>query len=224
MEPSENSGRADRAPADAERIIAGVVYVAVGLVAAFAFGVSYSHIYDLGLANAQHDIAAKGLPLSVDLLIVAATLIMWLMARTGIRPTGLAWWLPRAMLYSGIGATVAANVAYGLPSGWLAAVISAWPGYVFAGLAETVLVTARWLREHAGDAVNQTVISADQTVIPSSSYEAAEVAYAASVAGGNALSDYQLAKRFGIPRSQAKKICAPPVPELAAASLNGSGS
>jgi hypothetical protein len=34
-------------------------------------------------------------------------------------------------------------------------------------------------------------------------------AYAASIAGGNPLTEYQLAKRFSIPRSQARKIAAP---------------
>lgn len=224
MKLRESGPRADRAPADADQIVAVVVYVLVGLVAAFAFMVSYSHIYDLGRAHAQHGIAARGLPLSVDLLIVAASVIMWLMARTGRTPTGLARWLPRVMLYSGIGATVAANVAYGLPSGWMSAVISAWPGYVFAGLAETVMVTVRWLREHAGEAVKQTPIPAGQAAIPSSAYEAAEAAYVASVAGGNPLSDYQLHKRFGIPRSQSRKICAPGGLEPVGASLNGDGS
>lgn len=224
MEPSESGPGTGRSPADTEQIISVIVYVLVGIVAAFAFVVSYSHIYDLGRANAQHGIAAKGIPLSVDLLIVAATLIMWLQTRTAVKPAGLPLVLPRLMLYSGIGATVLANVAYGLPYGWKSALLSAWPGYVFAGLAETVMVTARWQREQARAGVNHTVIPAGQPAIPSSSYEAALAAHAASVAGGNPLSGYQLHKRFGIPLSQARKIAPAAAPELAAASMNGNGS
>jgi hypothetical protein len=224
MEPSENHPPAGRSPADTEQIISVIVYVLVGVVALFTFVVSYSHIYDLGRANGQHGIAAKGTPLSVDLLIVAASLIMWLQARTGVRPDGLARWLPRLMLYSGIVATVLANVAYGWSYGRLGAVLSAWPGYVFAGLAETVMVTARWQREQSREPVKQTLIPAGQPDVPSTSYEAAAAAYAASVAGGNPLTEYQLHKRFGIARSVTRKIVTPAAPELAPASMNGDGS
>ena len=36
----------------------------------------------------------------------------------------------------GVAATVAANVFYGLPFGWLAAVVSAWPATAFIGSVE----------------------------------------------------------------------------------------
>jgi hypothetical protein len=191
---------------------------AVGAVAAFAFGQSYEHIYNLGLQHAQHGWTARLLPLSVDLLIVAAGVVMWLQKQAGVDPDGLARWLPRMLLYAGIAATVGANVTYGLPSGWLSAVISAWPGAVFAGLAEMVMVAVRPV---LAAAVKQTLIPAGPVGVPASSYDAAAAAYAASVAGGHALTEYQLHKRFGIARSAARKICTPTVP--AAASLNGDG-
>jgi hypothetical protein len=119
------------------------VYLTAVAVAAFAFTVSFSHIYDLGEAHAQHGIAARLLPLSVDLLIVAASLVLFIQSREGGAGTWLARWLPRIVLWAGIGATVAANVAYGLPHGWLAAVISGWPGAAFVGVVEMVMVTVR---------------------------------------------------------------------------------
>jgi predicted GIY-YIG superfamily endonuclease len=128
---------------DQERYIRWIVYSVVGAVAAFAFLVSYTHIYDLALHHGQHRPAVQLLPLSVDLLIVAASLVLYLQKRADEHPAGIARWLPRLMLWSGIGATVAANVGYGLPFGWLAAVISAWPGAVFAGLVEMVMVAVR---------------------------------------------------------------------------------
>ncbi len=188
---------------DPERHIRRTVYVTVAIVAGFAFTVSYAHIYDLGRQHGQHGIAAKGMPLSVDLLIVAASLVLYIQARAGGSPEGLARFLPRLLLWAGIGATVAGNVAYGLPYGSLGAVISAWPGAVFAGLAEMVMVTVRPV---AGEADNHTPIPAAQPAVPANVREAAEAAWAASVAGGNPLAETALASRFGIPRSQARKI------------------
>lgn len=186
------------------------VYAVAALLAAWAFIVSYSHIYDLGLAHAQHGIAAKGMPLTVDLLIVAASLVLWQQKRDDAQPSGLAWFLPRLMLWSGIGATVAANIAYGLPFGWESGALSAWPGAVFAGVIEMVMVTVRPAQR---EAANQAVKTAGQRPVPSSAYEAAAIAYAASVDGGNPLKEYELHKRFGIPRSQSRKIVTPPAPE-----------
>src|SRR5215472_6361331 len=207
---------------DIRTYIRWAVYSVLAAVAAFAFFQSYVHIYDLGRLHAQRGETARLLPLSVDLLIVAATLVIYLQKAEDARPSGIARWLPRGMLYAGIGATVAANVLYGLPYGWLSAVISAWPGAVFAGLVEMVLVAVRPVQR---EAVNRTVIVAGQPAVPSDSHEAARTAYAASVAGANPLTPYALNKRFGITLSQARKIVAPtaaeqPAPELVAAGQN----
>jgi predicted membrane protein len=194
--------------------LTALVYLTALTVAAFAFVVSYSHIYDLGREHAQAGTAGRILPLSVDLVIVAASLVMFRQSRQGRELTGLERWLPRIVLWTGIGATVAANVAYGLPHGWLAAVISGWPGAAFVGVVEMVMVA---VRPAAGEAVKETLKTAGQPLIPGSAYEAARIAHAASVQGGNPLTEYTLHKRFGISRGDARKIVAP-------ASLNGSGA
>src|SRR6185437_14506123 len=102
------------------RVMAAIVVLAV---AAFAAIVSYSHIFELGRAHGQDGTAARLLPLSVDGLIAAASLVMLHAARRKLGVPQLARW----MLALGVGATVAANVEYGMPFGWLAAVVSAWP-------------------------------------------------------------------------------------------------
>jgi hypothetical protein len=51
--------------------------------------------------------------------------------------------LARSVLALGIAATVAANVAHGLPHGALAAIVSAWPGVSFVGSAELLLRSRR---------------------------------------------------------------------------------
>jgi len=119
------------------RVLAAVVVLAV---AAFAAIVSYSHIFDLGRAHGQDGTAARLLPLSVDGLIAAASLVMLHAARNRLpRPR-----LADVALALGVGATIAANVAYGLPFGWLAAVVSAWPAVAFVVSVE---LAVRFVRD-----------------------------------------------------------------------------
>ena len=82
-------------------------------VAGFAAVVSYSHIYALGRVHGQDGAAARLLPLSVDGLILAASLVLLHEARNGRDAPALA----RLMLWLGIGATISANIAYGTDSG-----------------------------------------------------------------------------------------------------------
>lgn len=108
-------------------------------VAAFAAIVSYSHIYDLARAHGQSGTAARLLPLSVDGLIVAASLVMLHEARKGRRAPALA----RVMIGLGVAATVGANVAYGAAYGTVGAMISAWPAVAFVGSAELLMAIIR---------------------------------------------------------------------------------
>jgi len=98
-------------------------------VAGFAAVVSYSHIYGLGRAHGQDGTAARLLPLSVDGLILAASLVLLHEARNGRDAPRLA----RLMLWLGIGATIGANIAFGAGYGLLGALISAWPAVAFIG-------------------------------------------------------------------------------------------
>jgi Protein of unknown function (DUF2637) len=123
----------------ADRSIRVATGAVVLTVAAFAAIVSYSHIYDLARAHGQSGTAARLLPLSVDGLIVAASLVMLHEARNGQRAPALA----RVMIGLGVAATIAANVAYGATYGVVGAVISAWPAVAFVGSAELLMVIIR---------------------------------------------------------------------------------
>jgi hypothetical protein len=125
-----------------DRAIRVSAAIAVLAVAAFAAVVSYSHIYDLARAHGQAGVAARLLPLSVDGLILAASLVMLLEARGG-RTTPV---LARVMLCVGVAATVAANVAYGAADGLTGAAISAWPAIAFIGSAELLIGSIRRTR------------------------------------------------------------------------------
>ena len=74
-------------------------------VAVFVGGTSYSHIYDLGRTHAQDGTAARLLPLSVDSVILPASLVLLHESRNG-RPAPR---LAQVMLWAGLAATVAAN-------------------------------------------------------------------------------------------------------------------
>ncbi len=138
------------------RVLAAVVVLAV---AAFAAIVSYSHIFDLGVHHGQSGTAARLLPLSVDGLIAAASLVMLHAARNQLPVP----WLARICLAGGVGATVAANVAYGLAFGWLAAVVSAWPAVAFVGSVEMAVRFVRDARHFAagGDRTSDSDRGAD---------------------------------------------------------------
>jgi Protein of unknown function (DUF2637) len=125
-----------------DRALRASAAIVVLAVAAFAAVVSYSHIYDLGSAHGQAGVAARLLPLSVDGLILAASLVMLLEARAArTAPT-----LARVMLGLGVAATVAANVGFGAADGLIGAAISAWPAISFIGCAELLIGSIRRTR------------------------------------------------------------------------------
>jgi hypothetical protein len=114
-------------PVSGDRVIRFATAAVVCAVAGFAAVVSYSHIYGLGRAHGQDGTAARLLPLSVDGLIVAASLVLLHGARNDRDAPALA----RLMLWFGISATIGANIAYGAGYGLLGALISAWPAVAF---------------------------------------------------------------------------------------------
>jgi hypothetical protein len=173
-------------------------------VAAIAAIVSYSHIYDLGRAHGGSGVAARLLPLSVDMLILVGELMLLHEADAKGKRFALAWLL----VWSGILATLAANVTYGAQYGVLGALIWGWPAYSFI-LAAGGMVS---IVKRAGMTSDGTVSSP----VPADAESAALAALRATLAAGNALSQNQLADRFGLTRAQATKVR-----QLVAAESNG---
>jgi uncharacterized protein DUF2637 len=195
--------RADwRALLDARWLVLAVVTT----VGAFAFIGSYSHIYDLGRKHAQAGTVARLLPLSVDGLIIAATMVMFIQADRRRAQDWRARWMPRLTLYAAIAATVAANVAYGLPSGWLSAVLSGWPGAAFVAAVELGIIVVRLAPQTGERNENPAAVPAGKAPVPASAFQAATLAYEASAAAHNPLPARQLVARYGITRGQADKI------------------
>ncbi len=120
----------------------GAMWILASGVAAIAAIVSYSHIYDLGRAHGGTGVPARLLPLSVDMLILVGELMLLHEADTKGRRFILGW----ALVWSGILATLAANVAFGAQFGAVGAVIWGWPAYSFilaaAGMVSVVKRTS----------------------------------------------------------------------------------
>jgi Protein of unknown function (DUF2637) len=82
---------------------------------------------------------ARLVPLTVDGLIYASSMVMLDSARRKAPVPGLARWL----LGLGITATLAANVAHGLGHGLIGAAAAAWPAVALVGSYELLMLIIR---------------------------------------------------------------------------------
>jgi hypothetical protein len=182
-----------------DRLIRVSTALVVTAVAAFAAVVSYSHIYDLGRFHGQAGTAARLLPLSVDGLILAASLVLLHEARHS-RPAPR---LARFALWLGIGATLGANAAYGAPFGPLGITVSVWPAVGFVLAVEVAIGMVKTARA-AGQVPPS--LPAALAHVARDAEDAARAALAASVAAGNPVSQRQLMTRFGITRTAERRV------------------
>jgi hypothetical protein len=123
----------------ADRIIRWTTAGAVVGVAGIAAVASYEHAYALVQAHGETGWAAHLVPLTVDGLIYASSMVMLDSARRKVPVPALARWL----LGLGIAATLAANVAHGLGDGPVGAAVAAWPAVALVGSYELLMMTIR---------------------------------------------------------------------------------
>jgi hypothetical protein len=105
----------------ADRIIKWSTAVALLGVAAVAAVASYEHAFDLVRVHGEAGWTAHMIPLTVDGLIYASSMVMLDSARRKTEVPALARWL----LGLGIAATLAANVTHGLGHGPTGAAVAA---------------------------------------------------------------------------------------------------
>lgn len=120
----------------ADRVIRWSTALAVVGVAAVAAVVSYEHAGALVRAHGETGWTGRLIPLTVDGLIYASSMVMLNSARRGDRMPALARWL----LGLGIVATLAANVAHGLGHGLIGAAVGAWPAVALVGSYELLML------------------------------------------------------------------------------------
>lgn len=119
-----------------DKVIRWSTAAAVVGVAAVASVASYEHAYALVSARGETGWDARLVPLTVDGLIYATSMVMLDSARHGVRVPSLARWL----LGLGIAATLAANVAHGLGHGVIGASVAAWPAVALVGSYELLMM------------------------------------------------------------------------------------
>ena len=122
-----------------DRVIRWSTALAVLGVAAVAAVASYEHAYDLVRAHGEAGWTARLIPLTVDGLIYASSMVMLDSARRAMPVPALARWL----LGLGIAATLAANVAHGLGHGLAGAAVAAWPAVALVGSYELLMMVIR---------------------------------------------------------------------------------
>jgi len=132
----------------ADRVIRWSTAFAVLGVAAVAAVASYEHAYDLVRAHGEAGWTARLVPLTVDGLIYASSMVMLDSARRKTPVPALARWL----LGLGIAATLAANVAHGLGHGLAGAAVAAWPAVALVGSYELLMMVIRGSQVPAGGA------------------------------------------------------------------------
>jgi Protein of unknown function (DUF2637) len=131
----------------ADRVIRWSTAGAVLGVAAVAAVASYEHAYDLVRVHGEAGWTARLIPLTVDGLIYASSMVMLDSARRKVLIPALARWL----LGLGIAATLAANVAHGLGHGLVGAAVAAWPAVALVGSYELLMVIIRSAQLPAGN-------------------------------------------------------------------------
>jgi hypothetical protein len=203
------------------RLRRGSMWLLASGVAAIAAIVSYSHIYDLGRAHGGSGVSARLLPLSVDMLILVGELMLLHEADARGRRFTLGW----VLVWSGILATLAANVTYGAQYGPLGALIWGWPAYSFVLAAGGMVAivkrsTARTSPEPPP--AEEPQASEVSSPVPSNAESAAEASLRETLRVGNPWSVNALSSRWNLPRKTAAEIHGRVMAEaLPVPSLNG---
>jgi hypothetical protein len=170
-------------------------------VAAVAAVASYEHAYALVRAHGETGWIGRLVPLTVDGLIYASSMVMLDSARREVRVPALARWL----LGLGIAATLAANVAHGLGHGPVGAAVAAWPAVALVGPYELFMTIIRGTRRPVdrvseAERVSEAVSEADPLRV-----KAAEV-FAAEVVAGRVPSIRAIRSRLRVGQPRAQQV------------------
>ncbi|GAA4898744.1 DUF2637 domain-containing protein [Streptomonospora salina] len=170
----------------ADRLIRESTKLVVCGVSAVAAVVSYRHAYAVVTQYGESGLTAWMIPLTIDGLVYASSMVILDAARHNLRAPVLAW----CLLWVGILATLAANVAHGIQNGVVGAVVAAWPAIALVGCYEMMMWLVRARSEGSPEA--QASLDVDE--------RAAEV-YRTSLADGQRLSERRLAEMFSTPQT-----------------------
>jgi len=123
----------------ADRVIRWSTALAVLGVAVIAAVASYEHASALVRAHGESGWSGRLIPVTMDGLIYASSMVMLDATRRGAKVPALA----RCLLGLGIVATLAANVSHGLGHGVIGAAVAAWPALALVGSYELLMAILR---------------------------------------------------------------------------------
>ena len=176
----------------ADLFIRGTTKVVVCGVAVIAAIVSYRHAYAVVTDYGESGATAIMIPLTIDGLVYAASMVILHSARVGVKPPPLAW----ILLWLGITATLAANIAHGWQHGVVGSIVAAWPAVALVGCYEMLM----WLVRTSGKTamtVPKESVDIDQQAMRD---------YRESVRIGSPLSERRLAEKYGKSRRWSRSI------------------
>jgi hypothetical protein len=187
----------------ADKTIRWSTAAAVIGVAVVAAVVSYQHAYALVHAHGEAGWTARLIPLTVDGLIWASSMVMLDSARRGARVPALARWL----LGLGIAATLAANVAHGLGHGLIGAAVGAWPAVALVGSYELLMMIIRGAQPQPVTAALAAVASTPASAPPVDPLHAkAAQEFAGDVAAGRTPSIRAIRAWLHVGQSRAQQV------------------
>ncbi|MFG1997775.1 DUF2637 domain-containing protein [Spirillospora sp. NPDC048911] len=196
----------------ADRLTRITTALAVLLVATVAAVISYRHAYELVRTHGETGITARLVPITVDGLIWAASMVVLDASRRKQPVPTLAKW----SLGVGIVATIGANVAHGLNHGPTGSLVSAWPALALVGSFELLMMLTRNVASSAQaepgaepNSLTPDEADSDRSNVELGSEDAVLADYLASLSGpGRPISQRALSERHGIDRRKIRQIIA----------------
>lgn len=203
---------------NADRLIRWSTTIVVLTLAGIAAYVTYQHAYEVVRANGEGPATARLVPLTVDGLVYASSMVILYCARHRLKVPGLAW----VLLTLGIAAVLAVNVAHGIAYGPGGALVGAWPAVALVGAYELLMWLVRSRADRAQSTSAHEPVSTGTSEEPAPVHdnhaeleheppettmddaEAARVDYRNSVTVGEPLSERALAARYGRSRNWAR--------------------
>ncbi|MWA07394.1 DUF2637 domain-containing protein [Actinomadura sp. LD22] len=205
---ARNDGQAGHVTAWADRLTRTTTALAVIAVAGVAATISYTHIVELTRSHGEGGLTARLVPVTVDGLIWAASMVVLDAGRRSRPVPALARW----SLAASIVATIGANVAHGAAHGVIGALISAWPALALIGSFELLMTLVRnAIRPRNGTVPHRCTMlvqpGTSRTAVEQTVEQAVLAEIRASIKGpGHPLSQRYLADKHGLDRRKVKQI------------------
>lgn len=202
---------------DGDALIRRATIAAVAAVGVIAAVISYRHQYELAAGHGESPLTARLLPLSIDGLLLAATLAVLDASRRGQSAL-----TAQATVTLGVAMTLWANIVHGLAYGPAGVVVSGWPP---VALIAAVEVLARMLRQNPSKTAAPVAVPAVPGPYPEPGYtpqdaDQATTEFATELAAGEVPSIRAIRSRLHVGQPKATELRVYLTP-LAAPSRNG---